>query len=283
MEKKTIWITGSEGKLGGALIRTLQKMEKYYVVGTDMDVDITSMEAVMAAARSIEPNIVINCAAISDSDYCEEHMLDAYRVNAIGARNMATVARQREAKIIHISTDDVFEDGSLEPKTEFDTPSPKSVYGKSKLAGENYVKELNPRHVIIRSSWIYGMGKEDYFTYVVEHGKKEEAFSAPLDKLSTPTPVTELVRFILLMLESKEYGTFHCACTGACSRQDFAKAILQYMGYGRYLANGVFSNQNNMVTSTVLENLMMELTGIYQMPSWEQALEEYAVAYREAD
>ncbi len=284
MLKKSIWITGADGRLGSALLQLLKKNVGNKVVGTDMDVDITDMQAVDQTADIYRPNIIINCASMSDMDYCEKNMTAAYKVNALGARNLASAARRMNAKIVQLSTDDVFNGTASQRLTEFDTPNPQTVYGKSKLAGENYVKELNPKHLIIRSSWVYGAGtaKGDYFSYVTEHGQNHTAFEAPLDKTSTPTSAGELARFITFLLDKTEYGIYHASCEGECTRHEFAQTILSVMGYDPSLAKGVYSQQDGRIASTLLENLMMKMTEIYTMPYWKDDLNAYAARIKAA-
>ena len=154
MTKNAIWITGAEGRLGSTLVELLKKNTDNKVVGTDMDVDITDMDEVEQCIKVYRPNIVINCASISDADYCEQNKVQAFKVNALGARNLAAASRGVNAKIVQLSTDDVFSGKNTGHLTEFDLPDPQDVYGKSKYAGENYVKELNPKHLIVRSSWV---------------------------------------------------------------------------------------------------------------------------------
>ncbi len=279
MLKNAIWITGAEGRLGSALVELLKKDMDNKVVGTDMDVDITDMEAVEQSIKVYRPNIVINCASISDADYCEENMVAAYKVNALGARNLAAASRSANAKIIHLSTDDVFSGRSTGHLTEFDIPDPQTVYGKSKLAGENYVKELNPKHLILRSSWVYGAAnesaKEDYFSYVIDHGKTNTPFEVPLDRIGSPTSADVLAGFIRCLLDKTEYGIYHASCEGMCSRHEFATAILALMGYDTELAKGYFSVENRGRISILLENLMMKMTEIYSMPQWFDELKSY--------
>lgn len=281
MAKHTIWITGAEGRLGTELLHRLEKNNDYKIIDTDRDVDITDMHAVDQAIDIYRPTIVINCASISDAQYCEEHMVEAFKVNALGARNLASASRRINAKMIQLSTDDVFGGISEGGRTEFDVPVPQSVYGKSKLAGENYVRELNPKHLIIRSSWVYGVGKGDYFGYVVEKAEKGEEFEAPIDVISSPTSAKELSQFIEKLIEESEYGIYHASCEGVCSRYDFAKEILTLMGYDGDLVKGVQTRNDGQKTSTLLENLMMKMTEIYTMPQWGDNLQSYVATMKE--
>lgn len=279
MSKNAIWVTGAEGRLGSALVALLKKDVEHKVVGTDLDVDITDMEAVEQCIKVYRPNIVINCASISDADYCEQNMVKAFKVNALGARNLAAASRSANAKMIQLSTDDVFSGKSSVHLTEFDRPDPQSVYGRSKYAGENYVRELNPKHLIVRSSWVYGAAnddaKEDYFSYVVKHGKSNTAFEAPLDRIGSPTSADVLADFICCMLDKAEYGIYHASCDGMCSRHEFATSILALMGYDTSLAKGYFSVENRGRISILLDNLMMKMTEIYTMPQWFDELKGY--------
>ena len=274
MRKNSIWITGGAGKIGSAILARLKNNVNYSIVATDMDVDITDMDAVSQHMDIYRPHIIINCASLSDAHYCEDHMVEAFKVNALGARNLAAASRKVNAKIIHLSSDDVFSGEHAVAKTEFDLPTPVTVYGKSKLAGENFVKELNPRHLIVRSSWVYG-GKDDYISYVLDKAKKGEKFTAALDAISTPTSTDKLAGFIEKMLDENEYGIYHASCEGACTRHEYARTILHYAGYDGELEQGTYAEKNGATVTTLLENLMMKMTGIYEMPDWREELKKY--------
>ena len=274
-----IWITGANGQLGRAILRQMkQEKELYSVLASDMDVDITDMDAISRYARSTHPNVIINCAGMTDVSACEENMVKAYKVNALGARNMAAAARIVDAKIIQISTDDVFAGIRKDRLTEFDMAIPNTVYGKSKLAGEELVRELNPKHLVIRSSWMYGDG-ENFLTRLLAKIDKGETVHVPFDQVSTPTSADSLAKAIMKLSESTEYGIYHASCLGCCSRYDFAKKILELTGKNleqiqpitiEELSGGIERPKN-----TILENLMMEMTEIYTMPFWEDDLEKY--------
>lgn len=278
---KRIWIVGGAGSLG-AEIRKLIDKTNYRVLVTDMDVDITDMDMVTSYCDINRPEAVINCAGMTNLAACEADMVKAYHVNALGARNLAIASRKVNAKIIHISTDDVFDGIDGMELTEFDRNYPTSVYGKSKKAGENFVRELNPKHMIVRSSWVYGIHGHNYMSNLLETIKDCKKIKVPNDHISTPTSAEELAKFILALLETNEYGTFHASCEGSCTRYEFAKTILEYTGNQDIEVEAVLSDRSNVLTAakcTVLRNLMMEITGIYKMPAWRDALKAYLMSH----
>lgn len=281
MAKNTIWVTGAAGRLASQLVKELKADTSNKVIATDKDVDVTDNALIENTVEIYRPTVIINCAAISDPSYCESNMVEAFKVNALGARNLAVAARKVNARIVQISTDDVFSGTHAGKLTEFDNPNPTSVYGKSKLAGENYVRELNPKHLIVRSSWVYGYSGDDFYTDVLEKAKSGECFDVPLDKISSPTSASVLAKFIVSLIDNSEYGVFHASCEGACSRHEFARRVLALNGYSESLAQGVFTANNNQVESTILENLMMKMTGMFEMPHWVDALNEYANCSKE--
>ncbi|MFR7519584.1 MAG: SDR family oxidoreductase [Mediterraneibacter faecis] len=136
------------------------------------DLDITNTEEVLNFGIVNRPDVIINCCGVTDTDLCEKEPEHAYRVNALGARNLSIVARKNGAKIVQLSTDDVFDGQSKKPYTEFDDTNPLTVYGASKRAGENYVKEFTHKHFIIRSNWVYGKGGNNFVNRVLEDSRK---------------------------------------------------------------------------------------------------------------
>lgn len=280
MKQNTIWIAGASGNLGTALMDLLKANFDNKVIGTDKDLDVTDSKAVFQAAEMYRPNIIVNLASISDVEYCENNPVEAYKVNALGARNLASAARLVNARIIQLSTDDIFIGNEGDVFNEFDTPTPSTVYGKSKLAGENFVRELNPKHLIIRSSWLYGVGDSDYFSYVLKMGQEGKSFQAPKDQISTPTYVKELARFLKACIGAGEYGIFHASCEGNCSRAEFAKSILTAMNYSADLVQEVESAEGKK-NSTQLDNMMLKMTEIYTMANWQDSLNEYIKVLKE--
>lgn len=276
MSKTKVWIIGAKGRLGSTISDALDRME-YNVLTSDLDVDITDMDSVTAFMDMSHPAVVINCAGYNTHDWAEEDMVKAFRVNAIGARNVASASRKVGAKLIHMSTDDVFDGQGSAPLTEFDVATPDTVFGKSKLAGENFVRELNPKHLIVRSSWVYAREGSCFVNSVIRQAKEGGVIRVAAEQYSSPTSAKMLADFIMKMIDANEYGIYHASCEGCCSRVEAAEEILRLMGQdptGRIEAVPSESGKNSP-RNTFLRNLMMEVTGIYRMPWWQDAMKEY--------
>lgn len=278
MAEIKVWVTGAKGQLGSAIVKLLEKDPETPVVATDRDVDISDQEAVKQFADVHKPQVIINCAALTDLAICERNVDLAFKINALGARNIGVAARRINAKLIHISTDDVF-DGTIEhPLTEFDKVNPFTVYGKSKCAGEDFVRDLVPKHMIIRSSWIYGDTKDNYVSYILDGLLNGDTIYVPVDHVSTPTSANELAKVIVRLVHSTEYGTYHASCAGSCSRYQFVKEIVHLTGKNvnvEPLVAGENPSTVNRPRFTILDNFMLRMSGIYEMPDWKTALEEY--------
>lgn len=271
----SVWIAGADGQLGSAVCEILQKDTGIRVLTSDLDVDVASLEAAVSFAEENRPDVIVNCAGMTDLAKCERNEEKAYRVNALGARNLSLAARRIDAKLIHLSTDDVFDGTAKRPLTEFDQVNPRTVYGKSKLAGENFVRELAPRHMIVRSSWLYGKTKNNFVSYILEGLLTEDTIYVPVDQISTPTSAAELAKFIVKLIGSEEYGVYHASCEGMCSRYEFAKEIVRLSGKKvniEPLAAGENPSVVNRPRYTLLDNFMLRVSGIYQMPEWKEAL-----------
>lgn len=196
---KKIWITGAEGHIGTALLDLLEGVE-YQLLPTDIEeVDITKIDEVTQFVHVNRPDVVINCAGLTDVQECENNVDEAYRVNAIGVRNVALAANEVNAKVIQISTDDVFDKESRVPYNEFDNVHPRTIYGKSKEAGEKILTQLLNRFVIIRSSWIYGIGR-DFVDEVLRNVGQGKTMEVPNNQYAAPTSAKELAKVILSLI-----------------------------------------------------------------------------------
>lgn len=272
---KKIWITGAEGHIGTALLDLLEGVE-YQLMPTDIEeVDITKIDEVTQFVHVNRPDVVINCAGLTDVQECENNVDEAYRVNAIGVRNVALAANEVNAKVIQISTDDVFDKESRVPYNEFDNVHPRTIYGKSKEAGEKILTQLLNRFVIIRSSWIYGIGR-DFVDEVLRNVGQGKTMEVPNNQYAAPTSAKELAKVIRYFIDNEEYGLYHVVCPGSCSRYEFARTILEYSGKaGELDLYPVVIEDSARPTYSVLDNMMLRLTGIEEPKEWKTALKEY--------
>lgn len=272
---KKIWITGAEGHIGTALLDLLEGVE-YQLLPTDIEeVDITKIDEVTQFVHVNRPDVVINCAGMTDVQECENNVDEAYRVNAIGVRNVALAANEVNAKVIQISTDDVFDKESRIPYNEFDNVHPRTIYGKSKEAGEKILTQLLNRFVITRSSWIYGIGR-DFVDEVLRNVGQGKTMEVPNNQYAAPTSAKELAKVIRYFIDNEEYGLYHVVCPGSCSRYEFARTILEYSGKaGELDLYPVVIEDSARPTYSVLDNMMLRLTGIEEPKDWKAALKEY--------
>ena len=272
-----IWITGANGQIGTAINEVLDPLEAE-VFNTDKEeLDITDTEEVLNFGEMNRPDVIINCAGIVDLNLCEKEPELAYRVNALGARNLSLVARKVGSKMVQLSTDDVFDGLSKTPYSEFDDTNPKTVYGRSKRAGENYVKEFTHKHFVVRSNWVYGRGN-NFVNKVLEAAKNQTPLAFASDQFGSPTSAKDLARLILHLIKTNEYGTYHATCQGMCSRYEFAQEILKAAGKEVEM-KAVPTKESDLSYArpayAVLDNFILRIIDLYQMPEWKESLQEY--------
>ena len=273
-----LWIVGSESQVGKAILSELDPMELEVFCTDKEELDITNTEDVLSYGEINRPDIIINCAAMTDMKECEADPEGAYRVNALGARNLSLVARKHNAKIVQLSTDDVFDGKKETPYTEFDDTNPQTVYGRSKRAGENYVKEFTHKHFIIRSTWVYGEGK-NFVNALLQSVETEKEVSIPTDQFGSPTSAKDLARIILHLVHTNEYGTYHATCKGNCSRYAFAEEILKLAGKELKLNPALTKDvPTARPANAVLDNFILRIIDVYDMPTWQESLKEYLEA-----
>lgn len=274
-----ILITGCRGQLGLELIRQFNEFDGLYsLIETDVhNLDITNQAMVFDLVKSQKPDVIINCAAYTNVDGCESDELNAYRVNAIGPQNLSAAAFSVGAKIVQVSTDYVFDGTVSSPKIETDPINPRSVYGKSKALGEILVKEINPRHFIVRTAWLYGEGN-NFVRTMLKLSKEKDEVKVVNDQFGSPTSTKDLARCIIKLINTESYGTYHGTCEGSCSWNQFAKKIFEIKGINIKVSDITTEELNRPAERpkySVLDNFMLRLIGINEFRSWEEALIDY--------
>ncbi|MBR6637330.1 MAG: dTDP-4-dehydrorhamnose reductase, partial [Lachnospiraceae bacterium] len=202
---------------------------------------------------------------------------NAYKINALGPRNLSIAASKVGAKMVQISTDYVFSGDADKPYTEFDEPAPQGVYGKSKLEGELFVKQFADKFFIIRTAWLYGDGK-NFVKTMLRLAETNDKVRVVSDQYGSPTSTKELAKIIDKLLWTENYGTYHGTCEGSCSWADFAKEIFRLAGKNTevdYITTAEYPTPAKRPAYSVLEKFMLKLTVGYKPADWHDAIAEY--------
>ncbi len=289
-----IMITGCHGQLGNELQSILnsgkseigaipQSLLGAEVLPVDIgELDITDTAATLEFIKSNKPDVIINCAAMTNVDGCESDYETAFKVNAVGVRNLAVGAKAIGAKLIHVSTDYVFAGNGTKPYVEWDKVDPQSAYGASKALGEKYALSFCDKAFVVRTSWLYGYIGKNFVKTVRRVIKQNGSITVVNDQRGNPTNANDLAHHLLKLAVSEEYGIYHCTGEGECSWYDFAAKIAEFSGF----TNAVFpcsteeyNSKYNVPTKrpeySSLRNLALE-TGVgNEMRNWLDALKEY--------
>lgn len=280
-----ILVTGSKGQLGLEIAYQLKGKKDVELFLTDInELDISNHNSVSKVVREVKPNIIINCAAYTAVDNCETETDSAYRINTIGPRNLAIASLEVKSKLIHISTDYVFsgegakdKDGNIRPYNEFDPPDPNTLYGKSKLEGEQFVQRIAPFHFIFRTAWLYGEGN-NFVRTMLNLSKERDVIKVVNDQYGSPTSTSELAKAVIITMNTDNYGLFHSTCEGHCTWFDFTKEIFGIKGIKTKLepiTSEEFPRPAKRPKYSVLENYMFHLTTNHKFTSWKDEIKEY--------
>lgn len=271
-----IVITGHKGQLGRALQASLAREELF---GLDLpEHDITDPAAILDTVTGLRPDLVIHAAAMTDVDGCEREPERAYRVNVLGTQNIALACGRCGAALVHISTNDVFDGRLGRPYYEWDTPTPRSVYARSKAAAEFYVRSFLHRFYIVRTAWLYAPGGTNFVTKIIAAADRHGVLRVVTDEVSAPTYAPDLAAAIARLIRTEHFGIFHFTNSGFCSRYDWACKILELAGRGNVRVEPITSDRWERPAPpplyTPLENFVGAALGITLRP-WEEALQEY--------
>ena len=285
-----ILITGSKGQLGNELKDIINKgyseigkvsecIKNSQVFDFDVDnLDITDLKSVKNVLNTIKPDVVINCAAATNVDGCESDEDFSFKVNSLGPRNLAIVCEEIGARLVQVSTDYVFSGVGEKPLTEYDLTAPYSVYGKTKLLGENYVREFCSKYYIVRTAWLYGYVGHNFVYTMRRLGKEKDSINVVNDQIGNPTHANDLAYHILKLIETDEYGVYHCTGKGECSWYDFAKMIIELSGE-ECIVNPCTSEEYKTPAKrpeySSLDNMMLRNTVGDEMRNWQDAIKSF--------
>src|SRR5665648_188718 len=272
-----ILVVGSNGQLGKEIAKQFQskhELELYDIPA----LDITDYVSVVSLISDTKPAVVINAAAYTNVERAEEDVDNAYRVNALGAHNLALACHKSGGKLVHISTDYVFDGTATLPYEEFDPTNPLSVYGKSKLWGEKLVEQGGGEYYILRTSWLYGDGP-NFVRTMLKLAEQRDHLTVVADQYGTPTYTKDLVWAIERLIQTEFYGLYHASNQGSCTWCDLARKIFELAGKSVRVVP-VSTAEYAVIKAkrpqySVLANKMLKLRGMDVMRPWEEALQDY--------
>jgi dTDP-4-dehydrorhamnose reductase len=291
-----IFITGCGGMLGKAVYEKFSANAQ--VLATDIDLnepwleyaDVLNFEKTAQIANRFRPDIVINLAALTDLEYCENNPDHAWKTNALGAENIALIAKRLNALHIYISTAGIF-DGRQEFYTDFDQPNPLSMYAKAKYYGEKAVERMLDKYFVFRAGWMMGGGPQKDKKFINKIYKQIAAGATELnvvvDKLGTPTYTANFADSMFKVIRSDLYGLYNMVCSGSCSRYDVAVEFVKQLGLSdrikiKVVDSGYFQKEYfaPRPASEKLVNLKLESRGINYMINWRDCLQDYSPVFK---
>ena len=289
-----ILITGSNGQLGNELQKIVstgkaeigsvsEEIKNAEVFAMDVDIlDITNLEQVKKVLNEVKPDVVINCAAATNVDGCEANQDLAFKINSLGPRNLAMVAEELGAKIVQVSTDYVFSGVGETPLKECDLVAPVSVYGETKLLGEEFVRDFSTKYYIVRTAWLYGYVGHNFVYTMMKLGKDRDTLNVVNDQLGNPTHANDLAYHIFKLIQTEEYGVYHCTGKGECSWYNFASEIMKLSGRNCTVNpctseeyKSMYPNSADRPAYSSLDNMMLRCTIGDEMRDWKDALKTF--------
>lgn len=275
-----VLLTGANGQLGRDLTPLLEAAGHNVYGATrkaqENPMEITDFASAAAQFERFQPDAVIHAAAHTNVDDCERNPDVAYRVNALGTWNIATLAGEANIPLVYVSTDFVFDGAKTTPYTEYDAANPLNNYGASKLAGEKHVAQLCRKHFIARTSWLFGAQGMNFPRRMLELSQTRKELTVIADQVGSPTHTLDLAGVLVSLLASQRYGTYHVSNSGECSWFQFAKKTLELANVQgvsvRPIRAADWQSPTRRPAYSVLRNYALELQGYPPLPHWEAAL-----------
>ncbi len=274
-----VMLTGGRGQLGIDLARVLK--ESHEIIALDKEqLNVCDASAVVTKMQEVSPDIVIHTAAFTKVDEAEQQPVRAFHTNAMGSRNIAIAAELYHAKLIYVSTDYVFDGKKGLPYNETDDPNPINVYGISKYAGELFIQSIHKQAFIVRTSWLYGGDVCNHFVRkIMQAAKQSKMIKVVTDEIGSPTYTYDLAEFINRLMVTEQYGIYHATNQGACSRYEFAIAVLQESALDDVtvlpITTDLFRLPALRPKYSILDHQAIRSQGLVDLPPWRDALTRY--------
>ncbi len=277
-----ILITGAAGRLGRRLARQLADAHDLQttdvVVGADVTVDLTDFDACRRLMRECAPEIVLHAAAWTDVDGCALDPQRALSVNGLATAHLAALTSSGGIPILYISSNEVFDGALGQPYSEYDRPNPLNPYGYSKWYGERAITQVNPRHYIVRTAWLFAHGGSNFIQAILAAARAGKALRVVTNEVANPTYANDLASAIAQLIESDRYGIYHLVNEGAVSRWGFARSILDYAGCAETpierISRHEWQRPSLPPEQTAMANVAGASLGIRLRP-WQEALRAF--------
>ena len=273
-----VLVTGSRGMLGTDLVRVLAASHE--VEGWDVEeLDITSRNQVLSRVGSLAPQVVINAAAYTDVDASEREERLCFRINAEGVENLALACREHGARLVHVSTDYVYDGQKGSAYVEDDVPHPLGVYGRSKLEGEERARSLLPGVCIVRTAWLYGRAGRNFVKAILSQARAGKTLRVVSDQEGSPTYTVDLARALVQAAEQRLAGIYHVTNRGKCTWFAYARHILDLEGMKGIPVVPINTQELDRPAprpaNSVLSCSRFEAASGMSMRAWQEALREY--------
>jgi dTDP-4-dehydrorhamnose reductase len=278
-----ILVTGAAGRLGGRLVQTLSE-RGHEVSGADvvgegvLRVDLTDFEATRAVVRACKPDIVLHPAAWTDVDGCARDPQRAIVVNGFGTQHVGLAAAEVGAAVLYVSSNEVFDGLRSKPYSEYDVPNPGNPYAYSKWVGERALMNINPRHYIVRTAWLFAHGGKNFIQAVLSAAEAGKPLRVVTDEVANPTYNDDLTAALATLIETERYGIYHLTNEGSCSRWAFARYFLDRAGYAGTPVEPIVVSQYGRPSVpprySSLQNMAGALMGI-RLRSWQSAVDDF--------
>jgi dTDP-4-dehydrorhamnose reductase len=279
-----IVVIGANGQLGSDLVAAFSESGDAVRALTHSDIEIAELDLASNVLGVIQPQVIVNTAALHNVEHCEREPAKAFAVNALGAKNLAVVARVLGAVLVHVSTDYVFDGSKGSPYIEEDNPRPLNAYGITKLAGEHFIRSTTDKHFVIRTSGLYGKspcrakGGLNFIELMLKLAKERKEIRVVDSEVITPTSTAQLAQQIVQLSHSEFYGLYHATAEGSCSWYEFAQEIFALTGTSVRLnvaAPDEFPSKVARPKYSVLENVALKNRGLNAFKPWQDGLRKY--------
>ena len=277
-----ILVLGANGQLGWEFRNFLEDKVELFAF-SHSKLDILDFEKLVNKFLELSPDVVINCAAYTKVDQAEKEQGLAYQVNAIGAKNVSYASFKINAKMVYFSTDYVFDGLKVAPYNEFDKPNPISIYGKSKLLGEECTKQFNLNHLILRISWLYGINGSNFVKTIIRLAKEKEELRVVNEQIGTPTYTLEVVEQTWELIQLDCVGLYHSSNVGQTTWFEFAKRIIEKLNLNTQvipIKTEEYPTLAKRPLFSVLDNYLFKLEGKSIMQNWEEAFDDFVTKYK---